>query len=514
MDHGTGEQDGRTTGGMAVDRRSALRGAGLLAMAALPVSALSGGAAQAQEEGGPPPDPNRPTITKTISEYAAATDAGKLPPEVKERARKVIFDEMCSAYFGRVSPGGRLAVEYVRQMGYAGDTGEARIYGTNLRASGPFAAMANGSAGHGDEVDGTHVVGGHPGASIVHTCTAITARQKASGAELLNAVVLGYDVGVRMVEACGGKFSVRERLKLTSDFLYSVGCTAAAARVLKLSPERIRHAFALVTFQVNGLNALYAEQNHVSKSFLNGQYAYAGISSAFMSQAGLEGNEDIIGYPEGALDAWGVPQARAAADADLGSKFKIMGANFKFYNAGQPIHTPIEAAMQLVTQHKIAPRSIKSVQIGLPAAGMKTVYGRAMHNINVQDMVAANIARGGLKLVDYPFPAILEDPIYKQVRARTTAAVDAEINREFPDGRGGRVTITTNDGKSVSLRIDNPKGHSRRGEPSWEDLLGKWRGSLSTVDVEKAMELARKIDQLPSAAPLFDAFAGVMVHPA
>lgn len=229
-----------------------------------------------------------------------------------------------------------------------------------------------------------------------------------------------------------------------------------------------------------------------------------------MSLAGLEGNDDIIGYSEGVLDAWGVPQARGAADADLGSKFKIMGANFKFYNAGQPIHTPIEAAMTLITQHKIAPKTIKSLHIGMPAEAMKTVFGRAMHNINVQDMVAANVVRGGLRLVEMPFPQILSEPLYKQVRSRTTVAVDPEINREFPDGRGARVTIVTADGKSVSLRIDNPKGHSRRGEPSWDDLLGKWRGSLTTVDVARAIEIARKLDELPSAQPLFDAFAGVM----
>ncbi|TXC72844.1 MmgE/PrpD family protein [Sphingomonas ginsenosidivorax] len=445
------------------------------------------------------------TLTATVADYAAATSLARIPPEVLDRARKVVFDEMACAYFGCTSPGATAATRHVAGCG---SPGEARIYGTALRASAPYAAMANGTAGHGYEVDGTHVVGGHPGASIVHTVTAIAEKQNASGAELLNAVILAYDVGVRIVEACGGKFSVRDRRHLTSDFFYAMGGTAAAARILKLSPTRHRHALALVTFQTNGLYALYAEKDHISKSFCNGQYAFAAISSAQMAQAGLEGNEDIIGSAEGVLDAWGDGRHDDAVVAGLGRDFKIMGANFKFYNAGYPIHTPIEAVQTIIRQNAIANDAIQSILIGMPQNAMKVVDNREMHNISVQDMVAANLAKGGLKLVDEPFPAILSDPTYKRLRTLISVAVDPELQSEFPNGRGARVTIVTRDGKRHVLRIDNPRGHSLRGDVSWDDLAEKWRGSLPNCDPGRALEIARNLDKLTSAKDLFAAFAG------
>lgn len=482
-----------------IDRRSALAGAGgLLAVSTMNASLV--GTARAAE----PQVPTTNSLTATLAKHAAATNWSRLPPEVQDKARKVLFDEMACACFGRKSPGGTLAASYAGKMGGAA---EARIYGTDLRVPAAYAAMANGTAGHGDEVDGTHVVGGHPGASIVHASTALVEKQNASGAELLNAVVLGYDVGVRMVEACGGKFKVRDRKHLTSDFLYTLGTTAASARILRLTPGQIGHAFALATFQANGLYALYDERNHISKSFCNGQYAFAGISSALMAEVGLEGNDDIIGAPEGLIDAWGEQGLREKAVQDLGSTFKIMGGNFKFYNAGYPINAPIEAAMRLVRENRIAPAAIASISIGMPKNAMMVVDERDMANISVQNMVAAHIASGGLSLSDMPFPRILSDPVYRHVRSTVTVAVDPEIDREFPNGRGARVTIATRDGARHSLRIDNPRGHSLRGPVSWDDLLEKWRPSLPEYDIARAIEIAGRAEKLENAATLFDAFA-------
>ncbi len=481
-----------------ITRRTALKGAGqAFAVSALPLATpmAAHAAAPIVAEG--------PTPTAIIARYAARTRLELVPAIVLERARKVIFDEMACACFGRNSPGGALAAKYVAQYGGSGGT---RIYGTSQRAPAAYAAMANGTAGHGDEVDGTHIVGGHPGASIVHTATAIVEQQRASGADLMNAVILGYDVGVRMVEACGGKFQVRDRKHLTSDFFYSLGCAAVAGRIIGLDPERIAHALALVTFQSNGLYALYSEKRHISKSFCNGQYAFAGISSALMAQTGLEGNEDILGSQDGFVDAWGDRSRIDDLTKGLGTDFKIMGANFKFYNAGQPIHTPLEASLTLVRQNRLAVDRIAAIEIGMPRNAMKVVDNREMHNISVQDMVAANLARGGLKLSEYPFPEILSDRAYRRLRAAIKVSVDPEIDREFPNGRGARVTIVMQDGTRHSQRIDNPRGHSLRGEPSWDDLLEKWQGTLPGIDVAKAWQLAQRLDRLDRAEDLFAAF--------
>lgn len=445
-------------------------------------------------------------LTLTLARYAASTSCQNLPSNVKKRAKQVIFDEIACAFLGRRSLAGDLTARYAAQ---AGGTPEARILASGLRVSAANAALANGAAGHGEEVDGAHVVGGHPGASIVHAAVAMAERQRASGADLLNAVVLGYDVGVRIVEACGGLFSVKNRFGLNSDFLYALGCAAASSRLLGLDAERYCHAMALTSSSTNSLGAFYAEKRHISKSLCNGQFASAGITGALMAAAGLEGHEDIVAASYGVLHAWGAEGQQEAVVRDLGGTYAIMGANFKFFNAGYPIHAPVEAALTLVAEHGIEVEAIDSVHVGLPTASMKVVDSRAMHNICLQDMLSAALVRNGLKLRESPFPEILDDPAYIRLRSRVMLRGDPDLDRDQPNGRGAIVTIITNKGASVTMRVDHPRGHSQRGGATWQELAAKWHEGLPECDVDRLIELADGLENLDDIAVLLDAFRAV-----
>lgn len=444
-------------------------------------------------------------LTLTLARYAAGTSCADLPPDVKERAKQVILDEVACARFGGRSLAGDLSARYAAQ---AGGAAEARIHATGQRASAPYAALANGAAGHGEEVDGAHVVGGHPGATIVHAAVAMAERQRATGAQLINAVVLGYDVGTRIVEACGKMFSIKTRFGLNSDFLYALGAAVAGCRLLGLDAGRHCHAMALTTFQANALCALYAEKRHISKSFCNGQFAFTGVSAALMSVAGLEGHEDIIGAPYGVLHAWGEEGRRDAVVEGLGERYAVMDANFKMLNAGYPIHAPVEAALALVGTHGIRVDEIESVHVGMPTQTMKVVDARDMHNICLQDMLSAALVCGGLKLRESPFPDVLDDPAFLRLRPRVILRGDAELDREQPDGRGAIVEITTTYGFTVSRRVDHPKGHSQRGGLTWADLIGKWREGLPDCDVDKLVSVAQRLDDVDDLTEWLDTFKG------
>jgi 2-methylcitrate dehydratase PrpD len=442
-------------------------------------------------------------ITRKVAEYAASTDCHVLPPEVKERTKQVISDEIACAYFARRSLAGDLAARYAEQQG---GPAEARIYATGTRVSAPNAALANGAAGHGEEVDGAHVIGGHPGASIVHAAAAVAERQRATGAELLNAVALGYDVGVRVIESCGGLYPVKNRFGLHSDFLYTLGCAAASSRLLGLDAKRHAHALALSTFASNAMCTLFAERRHISKSLCNGQFAASGVNAALMAALGLEGHDDVLGAPYGVFHAWGLEGHKDAFAKDLGRTYKILGANFKFVNAGYPIHAPVEAALVLVKQHGIALDDIESVYIGMPTNTMKVVDGRDMHNICAQDMVSAAMVQGGLGLRELPFPGVLSNPAFGRLRPRVELKGDADLDRDQPAGRGSIVRITTTDGKTVTMRVDHPKGHSLRGGVTWDDLAGKWRDMLPECDTARMLSVAQRLDELEDVTEFLDAF--------
>ncbi|WP_417207703.1 MmgE/PrpD family protein [Antarctobacter sp.] len=444
------------------------------------------------------------TLTDKITAFATATTYASLPDEVREQAKKLIFDEIACSAFGRRSLAGTLADSYVQTVASAP---QAQVWGSSTRASAGFAAMANGAAGHGEEVDGAHGAGGHPGSSIVHAAMATAEMLRATGADLINAVVLGYDVGVRLRWACGGSFGARRDKHLHADFLYALGCAVAASRLMGQDATRMGHALALTTLQANGLYATYSEERHISKSFCEGQYAYAGVAAAQMSAVGLEGNADIIGAHAGLLDAWGIDGGREMVEHRLGEDFEIMGAGFKFFNAGYPIHAPLEGVLGLVEEHKIDPAQIAAVTIEMNDNARHIVDGRAMHNICIQDMVAANLARGGLRLSDRPFPEMLEDPVFRALRPH----ISVESNPEFKDTDssrlGARVSIVTKDGRTVAKHVKHPRGYESFGRVTWEDLERKWAGELEGCDLDGALRLAKTLDTLEDISQLSSRFA-------
>jgi 2-methylcitrate dehydratase PrpD len=446
-------------------------------------------------------------VSAALARYASATTADVLPAAVREQAKLVILDELGSAYFGAGRPAGRLAARYV---GALGGRPESTVLGTSQRTSAPLAALANGTAGHADEIDGAHVIGGHPGATLVHASMAVAEHARSAGAELVNAVVLGYDVGVRLIAACGGLFGVKDRTHLHADFLHAVGAAVAAGRLLRLDPDRLAHAMALATFQANGLCALFHEQRHISKAFCNGQYASAGVHAALMAQAGLEGCVDVIGERHGLLDAWGVAGGRDAVVAGLGHDYAIMGANFKFVRAGYPIHAAVEAALTLVREHGATPAEITAVAVGMPENAMRVVDDRAMHDICLQDTLAAALLRGGLRLSESPFPQVLTEPGFARLRALITLGVDSDLNAEQPDGRGATVTITVRDGASHTARVDHPRGHSLRGRVDWADLDAKWRDAVGDRAAPWVATAARldDLDTVEQLAALFEDHGG------
>ncbi|WP_327672748.1 MULTISPECIES: MmgE/PrpD family protein [unclassified Streptomyces] len=442
--------------------------------------------------------------THALAEYAASTSLDALPQDVREQGKQVILDEMASAHFGRRQPAGALAADYVATM--PGPV-ESLVLGTALRTSAPLAALANGTAGHADEIDGAHVVGGHPGATLVHAAMAMAERQGSTGGELLNAVVLGYDVGVRLIAACGGLFSVKERHHLNSDFLHALAAAVSCSRLMGLAPEQYRHAMALATFQANGLCALFRERQHLSKAFCNGQYAMAGVSAALQAAVGLEGCDDVLGERHGVFHAWGVDDASAIVSRDLGSDFAVMGANFKFVRAGYPIHAPTEAVLSLVAHHDLTVDSISAVEVGLPARSLRVVDNRQMHNICAQDMLTVALLRGGLALNEDPFPAVLDDPAFADLRTRVSLVVNPLLEAQAPNGRGAVVTIRTHDGRSLTERVDHPRGHSERGGVNWDELSVKWHDASPDHDVDSWIAHARTIEDLKRADQLASVFA-------
>jgi len=134
-----------------------------------------------------------------LSRYIAQSQRRRLPAPVVERAKLHLIDTFAAMISGsRLLPGQR-AIAYVKPQG---GTPLAGVIGTRIVTTPVLAALANGMFGHADETDDTHPPSlTHPGTSVVPAALAIGEAKRLSGAAMLRAIVLGYDICSRLLLA-------------------------------------------------------------------------------------------------------------------------------------------------------------------------------------------------------------------------------------------------------------------------------------------------------------------------
>jgi 2-methylcitrate dehydratase PrpD len=447
--------------------------------------------------------------SRTMAEHAATLRFEDLPDAVVTRADKVICDELAAMIAGSRFP---VSEAVARHVACVGGREEATVVGHLQGAPAGSAALANGTAGHADEIDGTHITEGHPGAPIVAAALAAGEVGGVSGAELVTAVVAGYDVSTRLVQMVGGRVRLQAVHQLFSDFLHALGASAAAGRLLGLSAAEITNALSLSAHGAIAYPCVYTGADHHLKSFAYGQAASAGVTAAFLAGQGVAGVDDIVG--EAIVPAFGAGGVATDFVADLGSRFAILDTNFKFFSAGGPIQAPVEGALAARQEAGRPPAEITSVRVVLGNASADVVGDRDIPSISVRAMVAVALATGRLGVREAHDPDILDHPEVRRLREAVAVVREPTWDARGPAYRGAVVTLHFNDGAEHTASVDHPRGHCLRGDTRWAELTDKFTVVTAPVLGRPAAEsLGRQLVRLDTVDDIRSIGAQMRVGP-
>jgi 2-methylcitrate dehydratase PrpD len=411
-------------------------------------------------------------ITEQVAAYARSTDFARLPAEVVDRAKRVIADELGCMILGSTMPPGQRIRSFVASVG---GIPQSVVVGGGMRAPAGYAALANGTSSHADELDGVHVSQGHPAGTSVAGALAMSEALSLGGRDLINAVVLSFDVGCRMLVAMGGGHAVRREHHVHGSPMYALGVAVAAGRLLGLSQLPMQHALALAALNIAVPASFYDERNHMSKAMNQGQAAYAGITGAMLAGHGFEGHDRVIEARDGLIDGWRTDSADLdVITSGLGDRYSIMDAGFKYYSAGYPINSPLAGAFSLMREHGIAAGDIAAVRVGMAPSSADVVDNRPMPSICLQDMLSVGIALGRLGYEDAHDAANLRRADVQRLRGMIEIVRDASLARDAAQRRVSWVEISTADGKVYRGPERIAPGHWELGGMPWHDLEEKF----------------------------------------
>jgi len=433
-----------------------------------------------------------------LAQFCVDTRFEDLPAALVEQAKRHILDTFGAALAGAGSDVARQA----RQV-FKGEAGSTLVWGTGQRVGAAQAAMLNGIAAHALELDDT---GGcdHSGAVVLPAVMAALSMSTLSvseasidGRELITAVVIGYEIGRRVLEACGS-YSAHNGAGWHSTATCGVfGAAAASARILGLDAQQTLSALGIAGSFSGGLWA-FIHDGSQSKRLHSGRAAEGGLLAARFAQQGITGPTKMFD------DVWGGflktlaadTAAPEALDAELGLVWKLARCSIKPYAACRGTHSAIDALGLLLDQLQVSAEQVEDVQVSLCGFLQDMCGGQDVSTLQAAQMslryaLAARLLHGHCRLEAY------DDEQRRHPRiAHWMSRIRLEVAPQLSEDGEPVVSVRTVDGQQASLCVEVPLGAP--GNPLSDAALEEKFFSLAgrVIPLQQAKELLEQLWRL------------------
>jgi 2-methylcitrate dehydratase PrpD len=417
-----------------------------------------------------------------------------LPSQVVEQAQRCVLDLVGVAAAGTATPLSRLVCKHVAHHFGAVGSGVRMLF-DGRRVSPVGAALAGGMTidsldGH----DGHALTKGHAGAAVLPALLAIADDAVLDGPELLTALVMGYEVGIRTGMALHASAAEYHN----SGSWNAVACAAVAARLLQLSQESTDHALGIAEYHGPRGPMMRCIDHPTMVKDGSGWGAMAGVSAALLAADGFTGAPALLIDDDNPVVAelWN----------DLGVRWRILELYFKPHPVCRWAQPAIQAALDLRRRHELAASQIDRVEVFTfhEAARLSARHPETTEEAqySLPFPIAAALVRGAVGQAEIASNG-LEDKEVLRLSDGMEVTERHEHTARFPAERWADVTLVLCDGR----RIDSGPT-SALGDPDHPltdaTLLEKFHTLTDgPLGKERSLAIASAIHQLidPGSAP-------------
>lgn len=397
-------------------------------------------------------------LTQTLATWIAGLRPEHMPVDVKREVALLSLDTFGCALSGARQPWS-VAIRDWALDGGTPAIGAARIWGEATPRLRPAdAALVNGAAAHGFEVDDFHNAKVHLGAVVLPAAFAVGEATGAAPETIEAAIVAGYEVIIRSSLALRPA-RARERGWHLTSVCGPLGAAAAAAMLLRLDAQRTAWALGLAGTQACGLYAFTADGSD-SKRLHPGRAAQAGVMAAQLAARGLSGPTQIYEAADGGLLSTFTDQSDLAQLLNgLGEHWHAPHTNFKPYGCCGSAHAHVDAALALRPRWRRQGRvragmaSIVDQQCGYPYRP-----GTALNaQMSGRYAIATALLKGAVLSAQFE-PQYLADPEIVALANAIEIVRDPALDALYPARFCGWVEAETADGGLERVEVLDPSG--------------------------------------------------------
>ena len=462
---------------------------------------LSSGAGHAQDPNAVPESHGQAIpVTELLCRFALDFSLADAPENVRHAGRRMIANALT---VGTAGAGDANIAGVGAGLRTLGTRPFASVFGSDQRIDGPWAALINGMAVHIGDFDDTHLAADtHLSATIVPAALAAAEINGASGKEVLEAVIVGSEVALRV--ALGIVPDHFSRGWHVTGTVGHIGAAVAAGKVLGLDFDLLRSAIGIAATQAAGLQAAFGSS---TKSWHAGKAAADGLEAAFLAMNGFGGPAKPIEGRRGFANTYSKKPDFERMVAALGSEWEIQYNTFKPYACGLLAHPAIDAARAIREQLKRDEiEAIAEVTIGvypavLDVMGISEPTTGLQGKFSVYHCFAVALLDGICSPAQFLDQRVLS-PDVVNIRRMVNAQIDGSLAKDAT-----WVKVRMSDGREFTTRVEHAFGsvHFPLSDDDLRDKAVQLLGSEFGSEVEELMSLCLHVQDLETVSPLFGA---------
>jgi 2-methylcitrate dehydratase PrpD len=441
-------------------------------------------------------------VTRTLARYVVSARLQDVPAKTRHEAARTFLN-----YIGCAVGGSRhktLDIAIAALAPFSGPA-QATVLGRRERLDMLHASLMNGISSHVLDYDDTHlrtII--HPAGPVVSAILALSETRPVSGADFVNALVVGVEVECRIGNAVyPAHYTTGWHITGTTGVF---GAAAAAGKLLGLSEQQMLYALGLASTQPVGLQEMFGT---MTKSFHPGRAAQNGLTAALLAARDFTSSTQSLEAKYGWANVLSSSRDYSQITSKLGSTHEIAVNTYKPFACGIVMHPTIDGCIQLRNEHRLTAAAIDRIELRvhplvLELTGKKTPAIGLEGKFSIYHAAAVAIVEGAGGDAQFSDRAVqLKDVI--TLRDRVTAVVDPSIKEDQV-----RITVVTSDGRRLEKFIEHAVG-SVDHPMSDADLEAKFQGLadgiLARDRVRRLMDLCWKIETQAQASAIARAAA-------
>ncbi|MDZ4854224.1 MAG: MmgE/PrpD family protein [Nitrospirota bacterium] len=454
-------------------------------------------------------------LADRLSRYVQSLRDDDVPSAVAHEVKRRVLDSLGCAFGAFTAPPCRIARQLAQSVKVPDG---ATVWGTSHRTLPDLATFANGALVRYLDFNDTYLAKepAHPSDNIA-AILAVGEASRASGARVIQAITLAYEVQCRLCDAAA------LRPRGWDHVTYGPFSSAlAVAKVMKLSEARTLQAVNLAGVSNIALRQTRVGDMSMWKACAFSNAARNGVFAAMLAQRGMTGPSPIFEGEKGFMKLVSGPFDLPLLGGEKGPSgsvtFKILDTYIKHYPVEYHAQTAVEAALalreDLLKREGVdALAGIADIEVGSYDVAIEIIgrdpekwrpRSRETADHSFPYCVAIALLDGKVTLRSFDEKRLTDSALHELMQ-KVRVVPQPEFVDRYPETMATRITVRTKEGKHYVKQVDYPLGHPqhRMSDQQVEDKFRRLAtGKLDRARMQKVIDMVWQLDRLKDVGAL------------